>query len=140
MITQKRSNEGLIALLIGAGILLAVLLGAPKVMGADSVWVQIKPPEVEQPFQSHKMVCQVCGHCYPKLVKDSLTTQQLCPPPHCCNQKLLTFECQTEPPKTFEVKIGECDWIKWGRWIQRKDYDSLVDPDGTTGGKKDKDK
>lgn len=138
---MRRKNKdwgpGILPLAIGAAIVLLVLLGAPKIMGADkadSIWVEIKPPQEESKGQAIRMVCPICGQCYPK-AKGCGCTLMAC---NCCNTCDCVFQCRKFKDSTFTVKIGECDWIKWGRKVAKKDIDSLVDKSDWTIKKKKK--
>ena len=140
---DKDWGPGIIPLAIAIAIALLVLLGAPKIMGADksdSTWVEIKPPQEESRGQAVRMVCPICGQCYPKEIQRATTLMGCLSPPYCCNTSEITFSCQAHKYKdsTFTVKIGECDWIKWGRKVAKGDMDSLVDKSDWTIKKKKK--
>ena len=123
-------GPGTVPLAIGAAIVLLVLLGAPKIMGADkkqadSVWIQIKPPQEESKGRAVRMVCPICGQCYPR--QADLAGDCTLAGCECCNKCDFRFQCRTFKDSIFVVTIGECDWIKWGRKVAKKDIDSLVD-------------
>lgn len=127
---SKSWGPGVIPLAIGVTIVLLVLLGAPKIMGrdkkqSDSIWVEIKSPQEESEGQAIRMVCPICGKCYPK--QADLAGDCTLAGCECCNKCDFRFQCRTFKDSIFVVTIGECDWIKWGRKVAKKDIDSLVD-------------
>ena len=134
-IPKREKKWDVIAVIIISVIIAVIVAITDDAHGQDSVWFQLP----DRDYRAELNVCPECGECVPTEDPDvggHISTAEFVAEP-CSVSVQRPYICfDTKQP--FTVKVGACNWIKWGKKVHPKDIDSLVDR--TTGRIKDKNK